>query len=83
MTAALHVIRDDTPFEPAVRCLETLLERAKAGELRAVVVVFETKEHTGHAFAWGRETNPMGLVGELHLAQFSVLCDAGRVTPPT
>jgi hypothetical protein len=77
----LRLIQDTTPSAAVVRCLEALLERAREGEIRGLVVAFESKGTQGHAMAWEPDVTPMALVGELHLAQFSVLLEAGRVKP--
>lgn len=82
MSAELRCIVDTTPTDAVVRALEELLVRARNGEIRGLVAAYETKGEYGHAMAWGPDANVIALVGELHLAQFSVLVEAGRVKPP-
>lgn len=81
VVSALPTFREPVP--DVVETLESLLERARKGEVRAVVACFEVVgDATGHVYAWGQRSLPMALVGELDLAQFSIFVSTGRVKPP-
>lgn len=82
MSAKLSVIRDESPVECVVKALEEALERARNGELRGLVLAWDAKGSFGHHVALGRDSTPMAIVGELALAQFTVLIESGRIKPP-
>lgn len=82
MTAALRLIKDESPVECVVKALEELLEQARAGEVRGVVMVYDLKGAMGHVLAIGKDASSSSLVGELDLAKFTVHVETGRIKPP-
>lgn len=82
MTAPLRLIQDESPVECVVKALEDLLAQARRGDIRGVVVVFDTKGTIGHHLAFGRDASTNALVGELDLAKFTVHVETGRIKPP-
>lgn len=70
------------PVDCIVRTLEGLLERARSGEIRGVVVILEANDVTGHHIALAADCAPTQMVGELDLAKFSVFVETGRIKAP-
>ena len=78
-----RLVHKNEPVPEIVEALECALERAKKGELRGVVVAFYTDGHaTGHNYGWAEGVTREALVGELQLAQFSMLIAMGRIRQP-
>ena len=68
-------IKDMTPNPDLIEVLEALLEEAKSGELRSLLMLKGYDDNTyGHAWAWDRRNNPRAAVGELGILQFEWMC---------
>jgi len=79
----LHVITNRKSNEALVEILENLLARAKVGEIIAGVFVGYTSAHaTLHHCALGNRVTHEAMVGEMWLAQFTMMVETGRIVPP-
>lgn len=82
MSAPLRLIQDESPVECVVKALEDLLVQARKGDVRGLVMVFDTKGTIGHHIAFGKDASTSAIVGELDLAKFTVHVETGRIKPP-
>ena len=70
----LRDIKDLSPNEHTIRMLEQMLENAKSGELRSVVVLSGwDNDGVTHSWSLDRRTTRRRMLGELSMLQYDLL----------